>query len=98
MRDPTVFGSRQMSHMLLLFGSSLTKEIHDYLAKKAKFTISIGKPRNTALNSKISHEPYLHMKMPNKVQIQISNGPELIGTNVLYTCLSHSHTGMVSAK
>ena len=40
----------------------------------------------------------MHMKMPNKVWIKISNGPELIGGIVLQTCLSHSHTGMVNAK
>ena len=54
-----------------------------FFAKKTKFIISIGKLRNTAIKSKISHEPYLHMKMPNKVRIKISNGPELIGGNVL---------------
>ena len=54
-----------------------------FFAKKTNFTISIGKPKNTAINSKISHEPYLHMNMPNKVRIKISNGPELIGGNVL---------------
>ena len=37
-----------------------------FFAKKTKFTVSIGKPRNTAINSKISHEPYLHMEMPYK--------------------------------
>ena len=42
-----------------------------FFAKKAKLTVSIGKTRNTAINSEISHEPYLHMKMPNKVQIKI---------------------------
>ena len=54
-----------------------------FFAKKTKFAISIGKPRNTAIKSEISHEPYLHMKMPNKIRIKISNLPELIGENVL---------------
>ena len=54
-----------------------------FFAKKTKFTISIGKPRNTTINSKLSHESHLHVKMPKKVWIRISNGPELIGGNVL---------------
>ena len=54
-----------------------------FFAKKTKFTVSIGKPRTTTINSKVSHEPYLHMKMPYKIQIKISNGPELIGGSVL---------------
>ena len=53
------------------------------LQKKAKFTISIGKPGNTAVKSKVSHESYLHIKTTYKVRKTISNGPELIRGNVL---------------
>ena len=66
--------------------------------KKTKCAISICKPGNTAVQSKVSHESYLHMETTYKVRITISNGPELIGENVLKTCLSHSHTWMVTAK
>ena len=69
-----------------------------FLQKKTKFTISICKPGNTAVQSKVSHESYLHMKTTYKVWIMISNGPELIGANVLKKCLSHSHTWMVTTK
>ena len=54
-----------------------------FIAKKTKFTIDIGKPWNTVIKSRVSHEPYLDMKMPNKVRMRISNGSELIGGNVL---------------
>ena len=67
-------------------------------AKKTKFTISICKLGNTAVQSNVSHESYLHMERTYKVRIMISNGPELIGGNVLKTSLSHSHTWMVTAK
>ena len=67
-------------------------------AKKTKFTVSICKLGNTVVQSKVSHESYLHMETIYKVRITISNGPELIGGNVLKTCLSHSHAWMVTAK
>ena len=51
-------------------------------AKKTKYTISICKPGNTAVQSKVSHESYLHMETTYKVQITISNGPELIGGEI----------------
>ena len=54
----------------------MTDIFNTFLAKKTKFT---SKPRKPIIKSKISHQPYLHMKMPNEVRITISNGPELIG-------------------
>ena len=59
-------------------------------AKKKKFTISICKPGNTAVLSTHGYD----LQGPDT----ISNGPELIEGNVLKTCLSHSHTWMVTAK
>ena len=67
-------------------------------AKKAKLTISICTPGNTAVQSKVSHESYLHIETTYKVRITISNGPELTGENVLKTCLSHSHTWTVTGE
>ena len=61
-------------------------------AKKTKFSISICKPGNTAVQFKVSHKSYLHMEKTYKVRITISNGPELIGRNVLNTRLSHSRS------
>ena len=67
-------------------------------AKQTKFTTSIGEPGKTTIGCKVSHQSYLEMEKTYKVQITISTGPELVGGNVLQTLLSHSHTGVVTAK
>ena len=67
-------------------------------AKTTKSTIIICMPGNTPVHSKVSHESYLHMETTYKVRIMISSRPELIGGNVLKTCLSHSHTWTVTTK
>ena len=54
-------------------------DIFNTVAKKTKFTISICKPGNTDLQSKVSDESYLLMETTYKVRITISNRPELIG-------------------